>query len=184
LDLIKANQSILIMKSLKKQLVRGVGFAFLFLVSFSCSQKSETLEDRKIDSVSIQPPAAENFGSNWGDSVHSNNAVRVQLDSSRTFDWNAFRQKFHDSHNSSGDFPDEVAVGPWVSWNEYEYQRVYNYVNDALWIQTFYRTKDSTDSNQAEATVLLDSQNPDYVQFGPLWSDMLTRGHHLTDSLK
>lgn len=136
------------------------------------------------DTVASQTPAVENRRSPWRDSVNSGNAVRVDLDSSSNFEWNAFRQKFHDSNNSAEDFPDDVAVGPWVNWNEFEYRRVYSYVNDELWIRTFYRSKDSTGTNENQETVVMDSQDPDYVQLGPLWSDMLTRGHHLTDSLQ
>jgi hypothetical protein len=173
------------MKYFKTQFVSGIAYAFLISFAFSCGQKNESVSAPSGDTVAIKSPETEIGRSPWMDSVNSGNAVRVDLDSARNFDWKAFRQKFHASSNTNdADYPDQVAVGPWVNWNEFEYRRVYNYVDDQLWIQTFYRSKDSTGAKENQETVLMDSQNPDYVQFGPLWSDMLTRGHHLTDSLK
>ena len=171
------------MKCFQKPPVREIAIASLVILSFSCNQREETIEERKVDSVSIQAPKAEQGSFPWSDSMNSNNAVRVDLDSLKDFDWNTFRKKFHDSTDNEADFSDEVAVGPWVTWNEFQYRRVYSYVDDMLWIQTFYRSQDSADTADHEVTVLT-SQDPNYVQFGPLWSDMLTRGHHLTDSLR
>lgn len=170
------------MKSFQKQLVQWLAFASLISFSFSCNQKESTLKTQQSDSVSNRHPVTQE--SRPRVAANSKNAVRVALDSSNKFDWNTFRQKFHDSASIEIDPSDEVAVGPWVNWNEFEYQRVYSYVNDTLWIQTFYRSPDSAATTKNQSTVLLNSQDPDYVQFGPLWSDMLTRGHHLTDSLK
>jgi hypothetical protein len=179
------DQSDLTMKYYRKQIARGVGYALLISFALSCNPKNESDTDLNESYEVVQTPTSDADRLSWRDSVNSGNAVRVNLDSARTFDWKAFRQKFHDSSNTiDGDYPEDVAVGPWVNWNEFEYRRVYNYVDDELWIQTFYRSRDSTNAKENKETVLMDSQNPDYVQFGPLWSDMLTRGHHLTDSLK
>lgn len=171
------------MKRYQTQFIRSGVVAFLLFFIFSCNPKGESHEDDNIDSVEIQPAVTEEVRTSWNDSLHSANGVRVELDAPDSFDWVAFRQKFHQSEDSGEDFPDEVAVGPWVTWNEYEFRRVYRHDNDALWIQTFYRSKDSTDRAEGQGTLVLDSQDPGYMQMGPLWADMLTRGRHLNDSL-
>ena len=172
------------MKSYPKQLLKGWGIISLFVFFFACRQKGGPPDGSLGDSTARHAPVTKDKGFSWTDSIHGTNAVRVDIKSPEHFDWNAFRNKFHKTQDSGVDFSDEVAVGPWVSWNEYEYRRVYRFMNDTLWIQTFYRSADTTGRNTDEGTVLLDSQEPDYIQFGPLWSDMLTRGHHLTDSLQ
>lgn len=157
---------------------------FALLLCYSCGPKSEADHDLSADSLAYQDTEPEVPLFSWSDSVHSGNAVRVELDSSKAFDWTSFRARYHQAEDGSEEFSDELAVGPWVHWNEFQYRRVYRLVDDGLWIQTFYRAGDSTQIQSGQGTPVMDSQDPGYVQFGPLWSDMLTRGHHLSDSLK
>ncbi|GAA0880829.1 hypothetical protein GCM10009119_37990 [Algoriphagus jejuensis] len=156
----------------------------LFIFSFSCSPKGNHANEQYIDSVAMETTIGTGRHFLWGDFLHGSNAVRVELDSARNFDWGTFRQKFHYSDDSSDTVSEEMAVGPWVNWNEFAYRRVYRYVNDELWIQTFYRPQDSVQTGQSQEKVLIDSQDPDYMQLGPLWAEMQTRGTYLQDSLR
>lgn len=157
----------------------------LSLLAFSCAERERENDGNEglKDSTALRNPS-ENFGGDFlEDSLHVGNSVRIELANPGDFDWESFKRDFDKREEGDESLSGDVAAGPWTVWNEFQYRRVYRYVDDGLWLQTYYRPMDSTGMSKNAGRVLLDSQNPDYRQMGPLWSDMLMRGTHLSDSL-
>lgn len=172
---------------MKNQILSNASFTIILLlimVGFSCDQKNNTqqMDSDVYQETTIPIPSGENAG--FDAPLSNNNAVKVAVNANDNLDWEEFKKSFHHVSEGPEDYPSEVAIGPWIALDDYEYRRVYRLENSDLWIQTFYKRIGS--SNAIDPNVhpqALTLQEAETTGLGILWNDMIERGLFLTDSL-
>jgi hypothetical protein len=107
------------------------------------------------------------------------NAVKVELANSSTFNWDSFRNELSAREEAIGEGfrqEEQQVATAWEKFNDkYSYQTVYHYRDGELWLQTYYKsnnTTSSTDSLSNEEGQLLTKQGANNPELQDLWTKM------------
>lgn len=110
------------------------------------------------------------------------NSVQVNLNDPAAFNWEDFRNELAAKEEAIGEGfrqeENQVATA-WEKLNDrYSYQTVYHYRNGELWLQTYYKSNDttsSTDSLSNEEGRLLTKESANNPELQDLWKRMEER---------
>lgn len=156
----------------------------LGMLCIAFNPKNETIEVEENPSVTQNYPVERPDNSGFDEPLDSNNGVKVTLNDQETLNWDRFRRQFHTATDDPEGFPQHVAVGPWITGENFDYRRVYRQENNAIWIQTYYRKAGMSPEIDPNANAeVLTLQVAETNGLGTVWNEMIEQGLFLTDSL-
>lgn len=150
----------------------------------SCGRQSndEELLNEEVQDTHTEVRTTDNDG--YREELSNNTGVKVSINVNEDLDWEEFKSTFHVPTEEPESHPDNVAIGPWKEFDDFEYRRVYRLENNDLWIQTYFRRDETSNDLDANVTPkVLTLQESETNGMGSLWNEMLERGLYLTDSL-
>lgn len=175
------------MKNLTKTLWVIVFFAMLHSCGGGNGNTGSMITE--IDSAEDTAAVRQDYQSNASDTmkVDTTNSVKVEFNENSNFDWEEFKNNFQARTEAIGEGfrvdDDEISTS-WENLNDnYSYQTVYRNRPDGLWLQTYYRKNNQTDTAGSEDRRVLSREETQDSDLKRAWEDMEEAARNFADSI-